>query len=173
MKAQFATLLIAGLAAGGAFAQTTAPLAGTADAPLKSNSPIQPAGAPEGRTPTAVNTPQPAAARVAPNAVIAPHSAQTAAPLAGTATAPTMSKSPIEPAGGAQGRAPTALTTPQPGAATVAPKGTASHGMNTHNQTMTKDAEKPSSPVVLTTPAPGPVNTTPNATPTGATPTAK
>lgn len=155
MKTRYATLLIAGLMAGGAFAQTTAPLTGTALAPSKPGTPTEPAGGAQGNTPTSVNTPQAGPAMASPKGAVDKGVVSTPAQAQGsTATAPE-----------------NVMKHDNKVQHTTAPKD--GMGMSTDKATMTKNVDKPSSPIVLTTPAPGPIKTTPNATPTGATPTAK
>lgn len=156
MKFRIATVLAAGLIAGGAFAQTTtnSPMQGTAAAPTKPGTPTEAAGAAQGRAPTSVNMPQTGPKMASPKGSIDTGVVSTPSQAQGsTSTAPE-----------------NVMRHDNKVQHTNAPRDGMGH--NTQKSTMHKNTTKKNkeTPVTLTTPAPGPANTTPAGPATGAPP---
>lgn len=157
MKFRIATVLAAGLIAGGAFAQTTSnsPMQGTAQAPTKPGTPTEAAGAAQGRAPTAVNTPQSGPKATSPKGAINTGVVSTPSQTQGsTSTAP---ENVMRHDNKVQH-----TTAPHDG------MGHSTHKSTTHKNNTHKTQKE--TPVTLTTPAPGPANTTPAGPATGAPP---
>lgn len=148
MKARLVSVLIASLFAGAAIAQPSA----TTKMPDKDSAVVTPAGAAQGRAPTALNTPQQG-------------TAVKATPVPGSTTKEKEEKVVNTKSQQVQGDTSTAAKAgmEKPG----------SNSGKTMNKAQGMDKEKAAPAVVLTTPAPGPANTTPTTTQNGPGPARK